>query len=196
MLDGKPVDIAPDGRFLIGFGRDAPAEAMLIATLADGRHITRVLTIAPHQWRIEQVDTPMRPPAIPDEDYQRIRAGELQQIEAARAIRPSSNGWRQPLMWPVTGRISGVFGSQRIYCWLDDARFFVADARALVSLDPGTGSGELDELAWFDWGAALNLDLPSITRAILHEVAARESEPERPIPFHSFTRGGHRLGTV
>jgi murein DD-endopeptidase MepM/ murein hydrolase activator NlpD len=115
MLDGKPVDIAPDGRFLIGFGRDAPAEAMLIATLADGRHITKVLTIAPHQWRIEQVDTPMRPPAIPDEDYQRIRAGELQQIEAARAIRPSSNGWRQPLMWPVTGRISGVFGSQRIY---------------------------------------------------------------------------------
>ena len=77
-----------------------------------------------------------------------------------------------------------------------DARFFVADASALVSLDPGTGSGELDELAWFDWDAALELDLPSITRAILHEVAARESEPERPIPFHSFGRRGHALGTV
>lgn len=77
-----------------------------------------------------------------------------------------------------------------------DARFFTADARALVSLDPGSGSGELDELAWFDWDAALALDLPSITRAILHEVAAREDNPARPIPFHHFTRAGHRLGAV
>ena len=77
-----------------------------------------------------------------------------------------------------------------------DARFFVSDAAALVSLDPGSGSGELDELAWFDWDAALNLDLPSITRAVLHEVAARESEPGRPIPFHSFGRRGHALGVV
>lgn len=77
-----------------------------------------------------------------------------------------------------------------------DARFFVADARALVSLDPGSGSGELDELAWFDWDSALELDLPSITRAVLHEVAARETAPDRPIPFHHFTRNGHQLGAV
>lgn len=77
-----------------------------------------------------------------------------------------------------------------------DARFFVADAAALVSVDPGSGSGELDELAWFDWNAALGLDLPGITRAVLHEVAARIEAPDRPIPFHYFTRAGHRLGEV
>ena len=77
-----------------------------------------------------------------------------------------------------------------------DARFFVADARALMSLDPGSGSGELDELAWFDWEAAGTLDLPSITRAILHEVALRLAEPGRPRPFHRFVRGQHRLGVV
>ncbi len=77
-----------------------------------------------------------------------------------------------------------------------DARFFVADARALLSLDPGTGSGELDELAWFDWDAAAALDLPQITRAILTEVALRMREPGRPIPFHRFARGDHRLDSV
>jgi len=77
-----------------------------------------------------------------------------------------------------------------------DARFFVADARALLSLDPGTGSGELDELAWFDWDAAAALDLPQITRAILTEVALRMGDPGRPIPFHRFARGGHRLDSV
>jgi len=77
-----------------------------------------------------------------------------------------------------------------------DARFFVADAGALLSLDPGSGSGELDELAWFDWEAAAALDLPAITRAILAEVALRLVSPARPIACHRFVRGQHRLETV
>ena len=77
-----------------------------------------------------------------------------------------------------------------------DARFFMADAAALISLDPGTGSGELDELAWFDWDAAARLDLPQITRAILGEAALRLTDPARPIPFHRFRGGRHRLETV
>lgn len=77
-----------------------------------------------------------------------------------------------------------------------DARFFMADAAALMSLEPGTGSGELDELAWFDWDAAARLDLPAITRAILDDAQARLDAPDRPIPFHRFTRGEHRLETV
>ena len=77
-----------------------------------------------------------------------------------------------------------------------DARFFTVDAEHLVSLDPGAGSGELDEIAWFDWDAAAALDLPSITRAILAEVAARENEPDRPIPYHRFDNGRHRLLAV
>ncbi len=74
-----------------------------------------------------------------------------------------------------------------------DARFFTVDAEHMVSLDPGAGSGELDEIAWFDWAAAAALDLPSITRAILAEVAARDADPGRPIPYHRFDRGQHRL---
>jgi 8-oxo-dGTP pyrophosphatase MutT (NUDIX family) len=77
-----------------------------------------------------------------------------------------------------------------------DARFFSVDARHLASLDPGSGSGELDEIAWFDWEAAAALDLPSITRAILAEVALRDRDPARPIPFHRFDRGAHRLLAV
>lgn len=77
-----------------------------------------------------------------------------------------------------------------------DARFFMADASALLSIDPGTGSGELDELAWFDWDAAAGLDLPAITRAILAEAALRLADPARPIPYHRFHRGKHRLEAV
>ena len=77
-----------------------------------------------------------------------------------------------------------------------DARFFTVDAEHLVSLDPGAGSGELDEIAWFDWDAAAALDLPAITRAILAEVALRDREAGRPIPYHRFDRGERRLLAV
>ena len=44
-----------------------------------------------------------------------IRQPELARIAAARAIRSNADGWRQKFVWPVKGRISGRFGSQRIY---------------------------------------------------------------------------------
>ena len=35
-LDGEPVMVDNDGRFLIGFGRDAPQSALLVVSLPDG----------------------------------------------------------------------------------------------------------------------------------------------------------------
>ena len=113
-LDGQPVSFAADGRFLIGFDRDAGASAVLTARLADGREVSRPLAIAPRAWRIERVNVPKRP-SIPSEAFERLRAPEVARIEAARQINAQSDGWRQRFAWPAQGRISGVFGSQRIY---------------------------------------------------------------------------------
>ena len=73
-----------------------------------------------------------------------------------------------------------------------DARFFMADAGALVSLDPGSGSGELDELEWFTWPAAAALDLPRITRGILAEAERWRADRARPILFHRVVHRTYR----
>ncbi len=114
-LDGAIVPFAADGRFLIGFGRDAAPTAHLVATLGNGKQITQSITIATHQWQIERVDTPMRPAAIPSAEFERLRADEIAQMVTARQTKVDSNGWRQHFIWPTTGRLSGLFGSQRIY---------------------------------------------------------------------------------
>jgi len=113
-LDGKPVPLAPDGHFLLGFDRDQAGSALLVAELEDGGTLRRPLAIAPRIWPIEHVDIARRPGAA-TEDYLRLRERELARIDAARALRPPSLGWRQRFIWPARGRISGVFGSQRIY---------------------------------------------------------------------------------
>jgi 8-oxo-dGTP pyrophosphatase MutT (NUDIX family) len=74
-----------------------------------------------------------------------------------------------------------------------DARFFMADAEALLSLDRRADCGELDEIAWVEVDEALHLDLPNITRFVLQELAQRLEEPGRPAPFMRFLRGTRQL---
>jgi hypothetical protein len=114
LLDGKPVRFAPDGHFIIGFGRDAVPDALLEARMQDGRLLRAPLTVAPRAWDISSLPTLQRGTS-PSAAYQRIRSAEVAQIEAARAQAVESDGWRKPFRWPALGRISTLFGSQRIY---------------------------------------------------------------------------------
>ena len=114
-LDGKPVPMARDGGFLLGFDRDAGAEAELVATFADGQRIIRPIAVAGGRWRLEHINAPYRGSASSDAEFARRRPAELAAIAAARAKEVESDGWRQAFRWPVTGRLSGFFGSQRVY---------------------------------------------------------------------------------
>ena len=113
-FDGKPIPVESDGEFLIAFDRDAGPNALLVATLTDGRQVTKTLAVAPRQWNISRLDTLPKFP-IPSAEFERLRPPELAQIRAARATDHDVDGWRQHMIWPATGRISTLFGSQRIY---------------------------------------------------------------------------------
>ncbi|WP_423228922.1 M23 family metallopeptidase [Sphingomonas jatrophae] len=113
-LDGQPVPLAPDGRFVIAFGRDHGPSARLEAQLADGTTRAQTLSVAPRAWDIQSLPT-LPKGTTPTPAFLARRKVELAQINAARAMNMESDGWRQPFRWPVLGRISGVFGSQRIY---------------------------------------------------------------------------------
>lgn len=114
-LDGQAIPLAPDGGFLIAFDRDAGPSALLAATLASGQRIERPLAVAAGSWRIERINAPYRGSASSDAEFERRRPAELAQIAAARATPVVSDGWRQKFRWPATGRLSGFFGSQRVY---------------------------------------------------------------------------------
>ena len=113
-LDGKPVPIAPDGSFFVAFDRDAAPVATLIATSRNGEQATRPLAITRRAWAIENVNIARRE-AGPTEAFMALRRPELAQIEAARLRQTDATGWRQDFIYPVKARISGRFGSQRVY---------------------------------------------------------------------------------
>lgn len=113
-FDGAAVPVAADGRFLIAFDRDAPASALLSAALSNGAIVSRTLAVAPRAWNISRLDSLPKYP-VPRPEFDRVRPAELAQIAAARARSSDVAGWRQQFLWPTTGRISTLFGSQRIY---------------------------------------------------------------------------------
>ncbi|OCC24125.1 peptidase [Croceicoccus estronivorus] len=113
-LDGADLPVAADGTFFAAFDRDAGTSAKLVAVLGNGRRIEHSLAISPRAWKIEHINAARRPGG-PTEAFMKIRRPELARIVAARAVNADSDGWRQAFIWPVTGRISGRFGSQRIY---------------------------------------------------------------------------------
>lgn len=113
-LDGNAVALAADGSFLAAFDRDAGPVATLVALRSDGSRVTKPLQISPRDWRIEHIDAARRTGG-PSEAFMARRMPELEAINAARAQETGAEGWRQRFIWPVTGRVSGLFGSQRVY---------------------------------------------------------------------------------
>ena len=74
-----------------------------------------------------------------------------------------------------------------------DARFFLADAEAVLAHDEPEAGEELLHTKWFSLDEAEALDLPSITRFVLKEVRARLAGEAVLLPFLRWSRGSHTL---
>ena len=114
-LDGQPVAVAPNGSFIIGFGRKAKAKMVLRAEPPEGPLEERELAIERRKYKIQRIDgLPQRKvsPTKP-EDLARIKSDQIQ-IAEVRKRTTLKTFFDTGFIWPVEGRISGVYGSQRI----------------------------------------------------------------------------------
>ena len=113
-LDDRPLRVGSDGRFVFGLGRDAPATAELIVALPGGGERRQLLQIAPRSYEVQRIDGLPQSMVTPSEaDLAQIRADSAL-IREARARDTEAAGFAEQVTWPTHGRISGVYGSQRI----------------------------------------------------------------------------------
>jgi murein DD-endopeptidase MepM/ murein hydrolase activator NlpD len=113
-LDGRSLRVTSDGRFLLGFGRDAPASPELRVRAPSGDERRHVLQITPRTYQVQRIDgLPPRIVTPSEADLARIRAA-AKLLDAARKRDTAARGFMEQVAWPVVGPISGVFGSQRI----------------------------------------------------------------------------------
>jgi len=113
-LEGKEIAVSTNGDFVLGFGRDESGRKVLKITHAAGSDETINLDVATRQYQIERVNG--LPPSTVKPDpaaLQRIR-DEAAMVAAARSRRDDRTDYIDGFSWPTKGRISGVYGSQRI----------------------------------------------------------------------------------
>jgi murein DD-endopeptidase MepM/ murein hydrolase activator NlpD len=113
-LDGGALRVGADGRFLLGFGRDAKPSSTLVARFPDGTGETRALKIEKRSYDIQRIEGLPQRQVTPSPDDQARIAAETEALKAARARFTDAAFYRDGFAWPAQGPISGVYGSQRI----------------------------------------------------------------------------------
>jgi murein DD-endopeptidase MepM/ murein hydrolase activator NlpD len=113
-LDGRTVRVAPDGQFILGFGRDAPAHISLVAALPDGRELTQDIALERREYQVQRIDGLPPQMVTPDPALLERIQRETKKIRSARTADTDQLFFETRFEWPVTGPISGVYGSQRI----------------------------------------------------------------------------------
>ena len=113
-LDSREVRVSPDGVFLIGFGRDAPSEVKLLVQNRDGVRVEKRLSISKRSYKVSHVNGLPESKVTPKpSDMKKIREDNAK-IARVRNLDSAEVHFMTGFIWPATGRISGVFGSQRI----------------------------------------------------------------------------------
>ena len=113
-LNGETVQTNKDGKFVVGFEREAPLQQTLIVELADGNKWQRDITLEKREYNIQRIEgleqKMVTPPA---EVTARIKQDNIN-VANARSGNSDLDALFTKFEWPANGVISGVYGSQRI----------------------------------------------------------------------------------
>jgi len=113
-FNGRVLKVSAEGLFVFGLDRDEKADAELAIALPGGKEVVEHHTVAPRDWDVQPIDG--LPPKLvnpPPAAAARIKT-EGAKIAAAKQHDTDRSDFNTPFIWPAHGRISGVFGSQRI----------------------------------------------------------------------------------
>jgi murein DD-endopeptidase MepM/ murein hydrolase activator NlpD len=109
------LKVASDGRIVFGIGRDETLPKTLNIHLANGENVRKQINIEPRKFDIENITGVPQETVTPNPvSAARIEA-EQAEVTTARLRNDDRQDFDTNFIWPVDGRISGVYGSQRIY---------------------------------------------------------------------------------
>ena len=114
-LDGRKISVSSKGYFAIAFDRDHGPSAILKIKTPDGKSETEHLKVAPRHWQIQRITGVARKYVTPPpEDLIRIKR-ESKLKKASRPCNTDTDWFAEKFIWPASGPISGIYGSQRIF---------------------------------------------------------------------------------
>lgn len=113
-IDGDPVPVAPDGTFLLGFDRKAPRQVELLVDSAKGPSRHYGIQVEARDYGTQRIDGLPEGMVSPDPETRDRIQREQAQIEQARDRITRIEDYRVGFTWPVTGPVTGTYGTRRV----------------------------------------------------------------------------------
>ncbi|MCL1068344.1 M23 family metallopeptidase [Shewanella olleyana] len=160
-LNGEAIGVTAKGQFAFGFEREAKAEQMLEVVYPDGLTELKPLKVEAKEYKIDRLTGISKKIMKPNPAAQERAAKDAKQTRAARNTFSEQTAFMQDFIWPVTGRISGVYGSQRVYNGKPGSPHYgvdVARPTGTVVVSPVDGVITLAEPDMFYSGGTLIID--------------------------------------
>jgi murein DD-endopeptidase MepM/ murein hydrolase activator NlpD len=181
-FNGRPLRVSPEGRFVVGLDRDEPPKALLVVARPGVATFRREFEVAAREYDIQRLDGLPEKMVTPPPEAQRRIAQDYQQVRAARARDTARQDFAGGFIWPIVGRISGVFGSQRILNGRPKQPHYGVDVAVPVGTEvraPASGVVSLAVPDMYYTGGTLMIDhghgLAS-TLMHLHKLLVREGD--------------------
>ena len=115
-IDGVKVPVHPSQTlFVFGFGRDAEPSSELSITFADDEQQVIPLQVKQREYKIDRVNGVAQKYVTPPASVTKRTKQEAADVYAARQKMSYRTDFLDRVLTPAKGRISGVYGSQRIF---------------------------------------------------------------------------------
>lgn len=114
-LNGQPLRVTSNGEFVAGFGRDAKLTHQLKTITPEGDEQIQTITLGKRDYNIQRIEGIARKMMQPDAKSIARAKKDAIMVRKARQTDSNQTGFLSDFIWPLKGRISGVYGSQRFY---------------------------------------------------------------------------------
>jgi murein DD-endopeptidase MepM/ murein hydrolase activator NlpD len=157
----RAVRVASDGKFVIGLGRDFSDSAEVTTVAPDGTRKVHQFAVKQREYNIQRVTGVPQRTVTPDPEQVERSRREAALTNAARKHDFALPHFADTFIWPLVGRITGVYGSQRFYNDQPNSPHYGVDVAAPVGtpvVAPAAGVVTLVHPDMFFSGGTLIID--------------------------------------
>lgn len=161
-VDGVKIPVHPDGKTLVfGYGRDASEDSTITVEFVDNTSQVKQVKVAQREYKIDRVNGVASKYVSPPESVLKRIRNDSAMVKKARSGLSFRQDYLAKAMTPAKGRISGVYGSQRVFNGVPKRPHFGMDIAAPTGTEviaPWPGKVVLAEPDLYYSGGTLIID--------------------------------------
>jgi len=161
-IDGVKVPVHPNNNlFVFGFGVDAQEQSELVITYVDGSIERQPLNVAQREYKIDRVNGVAQKYVSPPKSVLSRISSDSAKVKKAREKMSYRTDFLEKSIRPAEGRISGVYGSRRVFNGVPKRPHFgldIAGPTGTKVIAPWTGKVVLAEPDLYYSGGTLIID--------------------------------------